>query len=218
MTMLTMVLVFSLQANAALENRGTDSLGNRLIYDSDLNITWYDYSSSNDTWQNQMDWADALSVDFDGNVYDDWRLPSTVDGPYVFGFDGTTTGGFNITSSEMGHLYYTELGNLGYYNTSGNPTGCSSSWPYCLTNTGPFTDLQPVYYHSGTEYADYTDNAWAFLAFNGSQFNYNKEDADFYALAVRPGNVVPEPISATLFVVGGATLVAWRNRYAKKKG
>ena len=36
-------LVFSSSvANATLINRGTDSLGNRLIYDDILDITWYD--------------------------------------------------------------------------------------------------------------------------------------------------------------------------------
>ena len=33
-------------ANAALIVRGTDSLGNQLIYDDDLDITWYDYSKT----------------------------------------------------------------------------------------------------------------------------------------------------------------------------
>jgi hypothetical protein len=88
---MAIVLVFSLQVHAALENRGTDSLGNRLIYDSDLNITWYDYTKNLDTWQNQVNWADALSVTFGSNVYTDWRLPTTVDGTYVYGYDGTTS-------------------------------------------------------------------------------------------------------------------------------
>ena len=124
-----------MQAHATLFNQGTDSLGNRLIYDSDLNITWYDYTRSGDTWQNQVNWADALSVTFGGNTYTDWRMPTTVDGPYVYGYDGTTIGGFNITSSEMGHLFYTELGNDGLYDTFGNPTGCPGA-NNCLTNTG----------------------------------------------------------------------------------
>ena len=59
---LVLLMGLSLQAHAALLNRGTDSLGNRLIYDSDLNITWYDYTKSYDTWQNQMNWASALTV------------------------------------------------------------------------------------------------------------------------------------------------------------
>jgi hypothetical protein len=94
---MAMVLGFSLQANAALQNLGTDSLGNRLIYDNDLDITWYDYSNSYDIWANQVNWADSLSVTFGSNVYTDWRLPVS-----------DTCTGLNCTGSEMGHLYYTE--------------------------------------------------------------------------------------------------------------
>lgn len=124
--LLVMVLVFSVQSDAALQNLGTDSLGNRLIYDTDIDVTWYDYTNTSGNWQYQMDWAAALSVNFGGNVYDDWHLPTTIDGPLVVRNTGTTTGGYNITSSEMGHLFYAELGNDGYYDTSGNETGCSS--------------------------------------------------------------------------------------------
>jgi PEP-CTERM putative exosortase interaction domain len=85
-------LLFSSTAHAFLINRGTDTLGNRLIYDNDLNITWYDFSNTASNWDTQVAWADALSVDFGGTIYDDWRLP-------------------NVTGSEMGHLYYTEFGN-----------------------------------------------------------------------------------------------------------
>lgn len=80
-------------------------------------------------WTAQNAWAAGLNgggvlayninpgytVTWNGN----WRLPTTVDGPWVWGYDGTTTAGYNITTSEMGHLFYTELGNQGYYNTSG---------------------------------------------------------------------------------------------------
>jgi len=64
-------------AGAALITRGIDSSGNRLIYDDDLDITWYDSSAAANTWAGQMDWASALSVDFNGIIYDDWRLPVT---------------------------------------------------------------------------------------------------------------------------------------------
>ena len=37
------VLFNSVLNDWALELRGIDSLGNRLIYDTDLNITWYDF-------------------------------------------------------------------------------------------------------------------------------------------------------------------------------
>jgi len=43
-----------------------------------------------DTWNNQMNWASDLTVNFGGTILDDWRLPII---------------------SDIGHLYTTELGN-----------------------------------------------------------------------------------------------------------
>jgi hypothetical protein len=189
LVIMAIVLIFSLQANAALQNLGTDSLGNRLIYDSDLNITWYDFTTFGQ-WQNQVDWASDLSVNFGGNVYDDWRLPITFD---------QSCGGFNCTNSEMGNLYYTGLGN-----TSGAGG---------FTNTGDFQNLQAKYW-SVTEYSGSLPSAWGFVFEDNNSGNYDgrqsirdKNDPAF-AMAVRSGGppVVPEPVSSTLFIVGGATL------------
>jgi hypothetical protein len=185
---LSLVLGSSLQGQAELILRGTDSLGNRLIYDSDLNITWYDYKKSRGTWQEQVSWASGLIVNFNGTIFDDWGLPTTVDGPYIFGYDGSTTAGFNITSSEMGHLYYIELDNKGYVATDG--TRPQLGWG--LTNTGDFLNLvdQPdEYYWSGTEYAAYPERAWSFSFGVGRQVPAN-EGTYFYAIAVRDGDVI----------------------------
>ena len=218
LVMVVMVSLCSISAEAALELRGTDINGNRLIYDSDLNITWYDFTQSAAGWQTQMNWASALSVsggDLVG-VYDDWRLPTTVDGPWVWGYDGTTTVGYNITSSEMGHLYYTELGNKGYYDTSGNNP--QAGWG--LTKTGDFQNLQPNYYWSGTEYAALTDGAWYFLAGGGYQGGYDLSyGGDYYAIAVMDGDVsvVPEPVSMILFGVG-AIVMGGRRMVLRRRG
>jgi len=181
-----MVLCFCGSTDANLFDRGVDSLGNKLIYDSDLNITWYDFMKSPDNWQNQVNWAAGLAVNFGVNTYDDWRLPVTFD---------QACSGYNCTNSEMGHLYYTELGNIAII--GGGP----------LANTGPFQKLQGVSYWSGTDYSPELPllNAWQFNFFGGFQAGGAKM-FDLSVLAVRPGDVsstlVPVPPAVLLGLLG----------------
>ncbi len=177
--MLAVVMVFGLSgtANATLILRGTDSLGNNLIYDTDLDITWYDFSNPDNFWQDQIDWADNLSVDFGGTIFDDWRLPITVDDP-------------NVTTSEMRHLFYDELGG-----TAGDPISSSGD-----PDLGLFVNLLDEVYWSGTNTSQ-PGEAWAFTFGTGNQsiiiFNSTTK---FVAMAVRSGDVggISVPESATL--------------------
>ncbi len=175
--MLAMMVVFVLAApaHAILINRGTDTLGNRLIYDDDRDITWYDFSNSPDIWDNQVAWADALSVTFNTNVFDDWRLPTALNYVAPFGPDF----GIDVTGSEMGHLYYTEL----------DIDGGGS-----LNNPDNFQNLVSAAYWSGTEFVLSPYYAWSFYFYDGYQYTDYK-DGNFCALAVRSGDVaaVPEP-------------------------
>jgi len=82
--MMAMILGFSIQAQATLPNLVLDSLGFQFIYDTDLDMTWYDYTNASGTWQNHMDWASVLVIDFESTTYDNRRLPSTLDGPLSY--------------------------------------------------------------------------------------------------------------------------------------
>ncbi len=204
---ITIVLGLSLQVNADLNfiGQGTSVHGTyNLIYDTDLDITWYDYTQSDDTWQNQVDWADALTVSFGGNIYEDWRLPTiTQPDPNCslqqnVGSYPLQSFGYNCTGSEMGKLFYTELGNVGAIDASGNLTECYDPSVSCLTYTGDFHNLQPLLlsYWSGTEYVSDTGFAWEF-AFSFGVTDFDGKANLLYALAVRPGravSVIHEPI------------------------
>ena len=95
------------------------------FYDTDLNITWLSDANVNGAmnWDTAVAWAEGLS--FGG--YSDWRLPTS-----------DTCQFYNCTGSEMGHLWYVELGNTG-----------------AVTNTGGFQNLQGGSYWSGTAFAPF---------------------------------------------------------------
>ncbi|SPD75039.1 conserved hypothetical protein [uncultured Desulfobacterium sp.] len=210
-------------SNATLFDRGGG-----LIYDDVLDITWlqdanYAQTSGYDsygymTWYEATAWADGLEY-YDSVrdiTWDDWRLPMTVDGLSEWGYDGTTTAGYNIISSEMGHMYYVNLNNLGYYDTEGNYQPS-----YGLNNTGTFNKLLSHYYWSDTEYSFFPLKAWIFDFDDGAQTHGIKDYNAGFAWAVRDGDVsapVPEPATMLLVSTGLACLVACRRKSVRRHG
>jgi hypothetical protein len=173
-----------------------------LIYEDDQGLVWVDYSAPGSAWISQTNWASslnaegAITVKLDPGVSvsweGEWRLPKTVDGGRTFGYDGTTTAGFNIATSELGHLYYKSLGNVGYYDTKGNQgTGWYPDSIWGLKNKGPFVNLKAANYWSGTEYSLLNTHAWAFSTSFGEQSNISFKGSYPYAgIAVRSAKVV----------------------------
>ncbi len=181
-------------------------LGGQAVYDTDFNITWladanYAQTSGYDTdgmmfWTDANAWAASLNI----GGYTGWRLPSS----------DTACNNFNCTNSELGHLYYTELGV-----TLNNDITSSTNPDLAL-----FTNVQSVYYWSSTELAPVPYLAWIFQTGTGFQANGSKDDSH-PAWAVRTGDVgggggtVPEPGMIWLF---GAGALAWSRSRTRRRG
>ena len=182
-------------AQAALEDRDLD--GDTVVdafYDTDLDITWLRNANVNGVmrWDVAVSWA----ADFSFAGYEDWRLPTS-----------DTCTDYNCTGSEMGHLWYVELGN---------------SAPGPMTNSGDFQNLYaappgeyPYGYWSSTESG--ASNAMFFRMSNGSQLGQSKDDGA-YAMAVTNGDVgmVPEPETYALMLAGLAAVGAVARRNTRR--
>lgn len=181
---------FGLATNSYIAYDGT---GGSVILN---NGSW---NSGSMTWGGAQMWIAAMNAaNYLG--YSDWRLPSTTDMGTPgcdYSYNGTDCG-YNSTGSEMSHLFYTELGNKGFYDTFG------AAQPYGLVNTGPFTNFQSASYWS-TEYAPAGGNGWNFnFGFGAQGFDY--KGYNYFTLAVRDGQVATAPVPASLWLLGSGLL------------
>ena len=222
---LILFIMFNASAKAGLTVIGTagyDSDGSgfvenhehyKLIWDDDNNgnsVVWLDYVAKSTNWSFQMAWAAGLGTELAISLYDgytvewhgDWRLPFTADGPLEFGYDGTTAYGYNVINSEMGHLYYEELGNLGQYDTDGNTY---PNWEGAF-DPGDFDNLRYRYaYWSGTEHSDNTGLAWRFYMKSGLQLINAKINND-HGVAIHNATVSSVPIPGAIWLLGPGLL------------
>ncbi|MDZ7752734.1 MAG: hypothetical protein U5S82_13955 [Gammaproteobacteria bacterium] len=181
-------------------------------------------------WANAVVWADNLV--FGG--FDDWRLPTL--GPIAppnfstslsnnattdWGWAKTTTdgtdGGWRDGAgnpvSEMGHMFYVNLGNLGLCTPNdADPGSCITQTGSGLADTGLFDNLQSGVYWSRLERIS---SAWIFSFDNGGQGTSTKINERF-AWAVRSGDVaaqvVPVPAAAWLLCSGVMVLLGLGRR------
>jgi hypothetical protein len=226
--LVTHSLALSGNIHAALLDRGGG-----LIYDQDRNITWLadakyaateltdarrdtiiaavpvvaghtltasDFVKSGSSYTGAMSWwgATAWANQLVYGGFADWRLPAALnqDG------SGPCTGN-NCSGSELGHLFYSELGGI-----AGNSL---------LSGTDPdlpkFSNITDDVWWFGTEDSLFSFNAWTFRMFDGSQLSGNKGAGPIYAWAVRSGDVaaISEPPSYAL-AMAALVLLGWSRR------
>jgi len=174
------VLTASGAAQAALIDRGGG-----LIYDTDLNIMWSNHFGGAMTWTAAQQWIGAMNASNGGTGYlgyNNWRLPTS-----------DSCLGYNCPGSEMGHLFFNELGGTAYTSISAH-----HSVSYAL-----FPGLQDQQYWSSTESGS---SAYLFYFNLGYSNELNKGSGGIHAWAVRTGDVAAVPVPTAAWLLGSGLL------------
>lgn len=181
------------------------------LYDSYNDLTWlrdWNYAATTGydpdgrmNWYRATEWAAGLRIgEFDG-----WRLPETVlpdptcvfDRHFDFPGDGVYSG---CTASPMWRFINVVMHDEANYNPA-----------------VPIQNLKSHVYWTGTAYdsAYGPEAAWNYAIrspFEGSTGFSTAYVHDFYAVAVRDGDVLPEPSSTALSLIALALAAAGRHR------
>lgn len=149
-----------------------------------------DFSASNGkmNWWGAQAWIGYLNkTSYDG--YSNWSLPTT----------SPTGTGYSQTGSQLGELFYTELGGVAKLSISTSHTNTD--------NFNLFTNIPgaAVYWSGTNNEASPGTSAWYFDYTDGSQGYANKTSL-FNVLAILPGNAsfVPDFLPAAAIPVPGA--------------
>ncbi len=131
---------------------------------------------------------------------------------------GGTDCGYNIdtSTSELAYMWYNILGNTPFFDVNGIE---QANWG--LNNTGAdgvnFSNIQSdllapstSFYWTRTEYASSAtstlrSSAWTFNSDWGMQ-NFNAKEQDYFAWAVRSGDVTVVPVPAAVWLFGSGLI------------
>ena len=199
-------LVLSTSVNAALVSR----LDGQAVYDADSNITWIadaSLSSTNDfgvsgifssgymNWDTAQNWILAMNAE-NYLGFSDWRLPTSLQ-PYDSACSSQNEISAYCTGSEMGHLFYDELGGV-----VNNTISTTHNESYEL-----FQNIKSIYW-TGTEYIGNPDvYTWRFNFDDGFQeIRGNTNTSYSYVWAVRDGDVSAVPVPAAVWLFGSGLI------------
>jgi hypothetical protein len=193
--------VMPLVGHAALIDRGGG-----MIYDTNLNLTWLadanyamtqGYNQFPDTpgtmlWSTAMTWVGNLSY----GGYTGWRLPTTLQPDATCSDQSYYSTGYNCTGSELGELFYNELGGV-----AGDSITTTHNSNYDL-----FQNINDTrYYWTGTVLPEDNGLAWIFWFYDGSQAAGDTVNR-YYAWAVHDGDIGAVPIPAAFWLFGSGLL------------
>lgn len=151
----------------------------------------FDTSNGRVSWWGGLAFVDYLnSINYGGS--DQWRLPTLAN--KVDGFNTPING--VEAGDEITELFYHELGG----------TEVNS-----IPDTAFFDNEQSYVYWTGTEVGGNLPNfGWAFYTSIGYQYSFSRNNFNFHAWAVTPGQVaaVPEASSYAMLLVGFAVMGA----------